>query len=97
MDYMTYNWMVFCFFILSTMVLLYQSWANVINKKLTSFSFDALTMLYIRILRGKNAFANAKKLLVQDPKRIRTLGIYAFCGALASTYIAIDWYFKYLH
>ena len=97
MNVETYDWLACGFFIVSAAVLFYQSWTNIIHKKLTGFSFDALMLIYLRKLRGKNSVANANRSFEKEPKRIQTLGIFAFCGALAAIYLAIDWYLLYIH
>jgi hypothetical protein len=96
MDYKTAIWLAFWFFVVLTAILFYQSWVNIVYKKLTKFSFDALMLFYLRVIRGKNFAINAMRLFEKEPNRIRTLGIYAFCGAIAGIYITIDWYFHYL-
>jgi len=54
MDYQTYNWFAFWSFTLFAAVSFYQSWMNIVHKKLTKISFDALVIIYLRVLHGKN-------------------------------------------
>jgi hypothetical protein len=84
---------VFCFI---AFVFFYQSWMNLAKKQLTKFSMDALVLMYIQAVRGKSASEKAKKLLYQEPSKLRNLGIAALCCAVTAIYIAVDIYQKYV-
>ena len=96
MSYESYNWFVFWIFVALALALLYQSWLNLVKRRLTSFSMDALMFLYLRIVRGEGAVTKAKSLLRKEPKRLQTLGIIALLGAFAAVYVAVDWYLRFL-
>jgi hypothetical protein len=96
MAYETSTWLGFWLIIIMVMILLIQGWVNIVDHKLTKISFDALMLIYLRVLRGKKSMENSKRLLENEPKRTRTLGIYACLGALYGIYLALDWYIQYL-
>ncbi|HLO29557.1 MAG TPA: hypothetical protein VK249_10505 [Anaerolineales bacterium] len=96
MDYETFNQLVFGFFIILALILFYQSYVNLIKKQLTKFCLDALLLAYLRVRQGEKSLKRAKKLLINEPNRLRTLGIFAFVGGIAAMYQAIAWYIKYL-
>jgi hypothetical protein len=95
MDLETYDKFSVFFFVFLALVLFYQSWMNLAKKQLTNFSMDALVLLYLRVVRGKAAVENAKKLIYKEPSRLRFLGIAAFCCAITAMYVAVDNYQKY--
>ncbi len=96
MSYESYNEFVFWFFIVLALALFYQSWLNLGKRQLTSFSMDALVLLYLRVKSGKAGVAKAKNLLRKEPKRVQTLGFLALASAFAAIYVAADWYLKHL-
>lgn len=96
MSYETFNWFWFYFYIILVMALFYQTYINLIVKKVSGFGLDRLALLYIRIIKGKSAFNQAQKLLSRDPKRIRSFGVYALISAFVAIYLAFDLYSKYL-
>jgi len=96
MDYQTYNWFSFYFFITLAIVMFYQTYINLAVKKVSGFGLDGLALLYIRLAKGLSAFRKAQKLLSKDPKRIRFFGFYALISALIAIYLAFDLYSKYL-
>jgi hypothetical protein len=96
MQYTTYNQFIFGMFILLALVLFYQSWMNLIRKQLTKFSLDALILFYVRLVRGEKQRRKTTRLLIDEPQRIRSLGIIALVAGVLALYQAIDWYLRYL-
>lgn len=96
MDYQTYNWFSFYFFSALAIALFYQAYINLVVKKVSGFGFDRLTLLYVRLIRGKSALNQAQKLLSRDPKRIQYFGFTALISAFIAIYAAFDIYIKYL-
>jgi len=97
MSYETFNQFSLWLYIVLALILFYQSWMNIVKRQITKVSMDALVLLYIRTLKGKNAYQRAKELLIREPNRIRMLGFFALCIGITFTYIAIDTYIKYTH
>lgn len=80
-DLIIIRWMLFFFCVSLTAILIHQSWMNLIRRKFSKFSIDALMMLMIRMI--SNDWGN--KVIVQfenNPHSIRILGIYAFAGSV---------------
>ena len=86
----TFNQLSIWLYIILALILFYQSWMNIAKRQITKFSMDALVLLYIRTLKGKNALRKARDLLNREPNRLCTLGFFALCSALTFIYIAID-------
>jgi hypothetical protein len=96
MSYETFNWVSFYFFIVLGLLLFFQTYINLVLKKITKFGIDEMALLYIRILRGKSVVDRARKLLSKEPKRIQLFGFVALISDFASIYEAIYWYGLYL-
>jgi hypothetical protein len=96
MDLETFDKFSVYFFFFLALVLFYQSWMNLVEKRLSKFSIDALMFLYLRVFRGKEYSERAKGLLSKEPSRMRTLGIFSLCGAITAIYVAIDLYLKFV-
>lgn len=96
MNYETYNQLIFGIFIILALVLFYQSWMNLIKKQLTKFSLDALILAYVRVFRGEKELRRARNLVLNEPQRLRNLGLIALICGIIAVYQAIDWYVKYL-
>jgi hypothetical protein len=96
MSYSAYNQLIFVIFMVLGLVLFYQSWINLAKKQLTSFSMDALILLYVRVFRGKEQLRRTKRLLSDEPQRLRILGVIAFISGTAAFYQAVNWYLRYL-
>jgi hypothetical protein len=70
---------------------------NLVQKRLTKISFDALVLLYLRILQGEKSIRKAKRLIATEPNRLRILGILALISGILLIYEAMDWYFEFLY
>ena len=81
-------------FLIIALVFFYQSWMNLVKKRLTKFSMDALVLWYLRVFRGKEAVDKANKLFSEEPSRMRTIGILALCSAFTAIYVALEHYLK---
>ncbi len=55
MSFETFNQLWTGLFIVLALVLFYQSWMNLVQKRLTKISFDALILLYLRVFHGEKA------------------------------------------
>ena len=96
MDYTTFNQLTFVLYLILALVLLYQSWINLVKKRVTKFSLDAVILAYIRIRRGEESLDRAKRLLINEPNRLRVLGIWALISGIALMYMSIDSYAKFI-
>ncbi len=93
---LVYDWTAFFILLFFTILLLYQSWVNLIKITLTNFSLDALMMLYLRLFRGKKIYERYKELILKEPKRIKLIGFCTLLAALGGIYVTIDWFLEYL-
>jgi hypothetical protein len=96
MEYQTYNWFSFYFFVALAITLFSQAYMNLVVKKVSGFGFDRLVLLYVQLTKGWSALHKAQKLLGKDPKRIRYFGFTALISAFVAMYAASDIYSKYL-
>jgi len=96
MSYETFNWVSFYFFIALGLLLFFQTYINLVLKKITAFGIDGMTLLYIRALRGQSAVDRARKLLTKETKRIQFFGFAALISGFVSIYEAINLYNMYL-
>jgi len=91
-----YDWIAFFILLFFTILLLYQSWVNLTKITLTNFSLDALMMLYLRLFRGKKIYERTKRLILQEPKRVKLIGVCTLLAALGGIYVTIEWFLEYL-
>ena len=75
-----YEWNVFFFLSITTLVFLCQSWINLVKRKTTTFSLDAIVLFLISVLGGKKR-AKRARILSRDPVRIKRIGIMALIMA----------------
>jgi hypothetical protein len=96
LDLQSFNQLVSGIFIILALILFYQSWMNLVKKRFTKFSLDALILAYVRIIRGEKQHQRVRKLLSDDPQRLRNLGVIALISGILAVYQAVDWYVKNL-
>jgi hypothetical protein len=83
------RWLLLIFCALLTAMLVYQSWMNLIQGKLSKFSIDGLSMWIISMI--SNEWCN--KVIGQfenNPHSIHIIGIYALVGSIASLFVSIE-------
>lgn len=90
----TVNWMFLILFFLIALISFYQSWENLVNKKFSKFSFDAMILALINRYGDKRTQKRAK-ISTRDPNRILVLGIYSLLLGIGAMYEIIRWFTKF--
>jgi hypothetical protein len=95
-SYLTFNLVTFVFCLVLALVLLYQSWINLVKKRLTRFSLDAAILAYIRFSQGEKGVQKARRLFNSEPNRLRVLGIWALISGVLLMYLSVDSYLRFI-
>ena len=85
----------FFFLVMLSIVLLYQAWENIINKRFSNYSLDGLIVFL------SNKFANLEirariHQASKDKKRLLILGLFSFLASVKGFMSAYSWMMKYL-
>ncbi len=89
-------WAFVFFFLALGVVTFRQSWINLVKHQWADFSWDNLSFMLSSTFRGWEAAMRARKLAIEDPKRIRVLGIWALVRAFIAVGIAVYLYVEFL-
>ena len=82
--------------ILLTLMFLLQAWENLIKKRISKFSIDALGFYLASTFTSRKGRQRALE-LSKDPKRIFLFGIFAILGTIGGIYETIIWFITYIH
>jgi Trk-type K+ transport system membrane component len=85
----------FVFLVALSIMFLHQAWENIVNKRVSKYSLDAL------VVHLSNQFANATnrartQQLSKDPKRLFILGFFVLLASIKGVMEAYSWMIKYL-
>jgi len=83
------DWFFLALFIALAIMFILQAYVNFVKKKLSTFSYDALSFFLARKFDKKNSKGIRK--MSTDIKKIRVFGMYALLGAAGSIYEIIHW------
>ena len=88
------EWIYLIFIILLSIMFFHQSWANIIQRKISIFSFDRIMLIL------SDGFANSKnrmetRKLSKDPKRLLISGLIALLAFMGCIREIINWYKKF--
>lgn len=88
------NWVFLGIYFLITILSSYQAWENLVNKRISKFSFDALLLLLIFTF-GDDKTRKRARATEKDLTRITALGIYALLAMVGGVYVIVQWFNKY--
>jgi hypothetical protein len=88
------EWVYLIFITLLSIMLFHQAWANIIQRKISKFSFDRIMLIL------SDRFANSKnrtetRRLSKDPKRLLILGLIALLAFMGFIKEIINWFMKF--
>ncbi len=88
------EWVYLIFITLLAIMFFHQAWANIIQRKVSIFSFDRIMLIL------SDRFANSKnrretRRLSQDPKRLLISGLIALLAFIGFIKEIINWYTRF--
>lgn len=86
------DWLFLVLFIMLTIMFILQAYVNFVKKKISTFSYDALSFWLALRLSKKRSSKDIRK-MDTDIKRIRIFGIFALLGAAGSIREIFRWFF----
>jgi hypothetical protein len=90
----SFDWYTLIFFCLITVMLLYEAWVNIILKKVSKYSIDALLVILARKFGTRKTKKNAF-VFPRNKLEIVILGIWALLAGLKGIQEIINWFSKY--
>jgi len=67
----------------------YAAWVNLVHKKISSFGFDAVLLIFGRLLDAKQV-----RKIYKDPKLIQRMGVMMLLIGIGSIYAAVSRFFE---
>jgi hypothetical protein len=84
------DWLFLGIYVITVLICIPQSWINLKERRISSFSFDALGYFLVIKFAGTKSKQRAKA-LTKDYKRIQLLGLFAVLLALGALYNIYNW------
>ena len=78
-----------------SIMLLYQAWENIVNRRISKCSLDALIVLLSNKFANPTNRARTQK-LSKDRTRLFVFGLFALLASIRGGMLAYSWMIKYL-
>lgn len=88
-NFILVRWLLFIYCGSLTVMLIHQSWMNLIRGKISIFSIDRLSIWSISVISKKWGIKVISQ-LENNPRSIRVIGVYALIGATVSLFVSIE-------
>ncbi len=88
------EWVYLIFIVLLSIMFFHQAWANIIQRKVSVFSFDRIMLILSdRFANSKNRMETRR--LSNDPKRLLISGVIALLAFMGFIKEIINWFTKF--
>ena len=85
----------FFFLVMLSIMLLYQAWENILNKRFSKYSLDGLIVLLSKKIASPKTRARIQQ-ASKDKKRLFVLGFFCLLASIRGGVAAYSWMIKYL-
>ncbi len=91
-----FNWTVVALILLVALIMLRQSWVNLVQHRWARLSWDDFTLQLSARFVGQARVDKARHTLLTDPARLQWFGRYALARGVLALGIALAWYLHFL-